>query len=549
MRRLNDSGDISVHAIAGLNTVLLNMDARNGKEKGLLGFAVKRTDHTEDESYWLKGFLTFKINASSHLPGALVSTWGNPIQDFNWGDYTAKPDHAYTYDITPVRGTPGKLTYDKGISIAISTEDNEQGEHAVYFNRGVAGSQAYIRRFGNFAPDEVGPPAFEWLSRGLQEALVAFINQAEGKGWGLYASVYEFDFLPVLEEFKKASDRGADVRIIFDNKAKGPGAETSTAMKTADIYPNAIPRNADPSAISHNKFVILVHEGKPLQVWTGSTNITEGGIYGHSNVGHIIRNEETAGTYYGYWRMLSGDPSAKTIRPYNEKASPLPADDAPMKYIHPVFSPRSSLEALEWYARKMDEAKSSVFLTAAFGICSQFRSVLEEDKPYLRYVLLDKAGESLDIIKRDQDNMISVGGILKSNMLESWYRGKWKDERLTGLNKHVQYIHTKYLLIDPLGDDPMAITGSANFSENSTKNNDENMIIIRGDKRVMDIYLGEFMRLFDHYRFRGITRDAEVTYAKGTRPSTYLAPDDSWTKEFFTPGHSKEKQKLLFRGY
>ena len=48
------------------------------------------------------------------------------------------------------------------------------------------------------------------------------------------------------------------------------------------------------------------------------------------------------------------------------------------------------------------------------------------------------------------------------------------------------------------------ITGSANFSNASTKNNDENMLVIRGDTRVADLYLTEFMRLFMHFYFRTI---------------------------------------------
>ena len=550
MRRLNNKYDISVHAISGIHTVLLNMDARNSKEKGLLGFAIKRIDQTEDESSWLKGFRTFEINASSHHPGTLVSTWNNPIQDFHWGDYTAKPGYKYTYIVVPVRGTPNNLVHDKAIRISISTEDEDQGEHAVFFNRAVAGSQAYARKFGNLPPDKVGPPALKWLSRGLVEAMVEFISQAKGKGWGLYASVYEFNYVPVLEEFKKAIDRGVDVRIVFDNKKNGPGAENRRAMKEAGIEPKfTIERNANSSYISHNKFFLLLKNGKPEQVWTGSTNITEGGIFGHSNVGHIIRNEKIAAAYHAYWQKLSGDTEAKNLRPFNDQNSPLPKKNAPRKYIQPIFSSRGSLEALDWYAEKMESAKSSVFMTAAFGISKEFQSVLEEDKPYLRYVLLDKPGEGLDLIRRHHDNMISIGGVLNDNVLDDWFDAKWKAERLTGLNVHVQYIHTKYMLIDPFGDDPMIITGSANFSKNSTINNDENMAIIRGNKRVVDMYLGEFMRLFDHFRFRGTKIGAKAKDRQGAHPSLHLAPDDSWTKKFFQKGHTKEIQKKLFRGY
>ncbi|WP_431236097.1 phospholipase D-like domain-containing protein (plasmid) [Mycolicibacterium psychrotolerans] len=61
------------------------------------------------------------------------------------------------------------------------------------------------------------------------------------------------------------------------------------------------------------------------------------------------------------------------------------------------------------------------------------------------------------------------------------------------------FIHTKFLLIDPLSDDPLVCTGSANFSANSLLHNDENMLLIRGDIRVADIYLTEFDRIFRHF--------------------------------------------------
>jgi len=66
----------------------------------------------------------------------------------------------------------------------------------------------------------------------------------------------------------------------------------------------------------------------------------------------------------------------------------------------------------------------------------------------------------------------------------------------------VQYIHTKFMLVDPLGPDPIVVTGSANFSAASTTDNDENMLVIRGNRRVADVYLGEYMRLWNHYAFR-----------------------------------------------
>ena len=549
MRKRAEKNGISVHAIAGSHVVLLGIDAKTGEAlEGLLGFAIKRIDNTEDESYWLKGFRTFEQNAAEHHAGTLVSTWKNPIQDFLWGDYTAKPGHEYVYVVVPIYGKPSDIRHGPAASVTVSTEDESGGVHAVFFNRAAAGSQAYARRFGNLPPDEVGEPAFRWLSRGLAEAMVEFIGQAAGGGGGLRAAVYEFSYLPVLGEFRAAIDRGADVRIVYDDKKRGPGEANREALRVAGIEERyATPRKTNPSFIAHNKFIVLLEGGRPTQVWTGSTNITEGGIFGHSNVGHIVRDRRIAAAYLEYWKQLSGDPEAKRLRPWNDAHSPLPGPDAPSVYLQPVFSSRGSLAALEWYAEKMESAKSSVFFTAAFGVNELFRSVLEEDRPYLRYVLLDKPGKGLDVIARDHDNRISVGGILDDNHADRWLHAKWKEEALTGLNRHVQYVHTKYMLIDPLGDDPMLITGSANFSENSTVNNDENMLVIRGNTRVADIYLGEFMRLFDHFRIRGSAVGASAKSRKGKEPSVYLAPDGSWVEPHFKEGHPKQKQRLLFR--
>ena len=58
------------------------------------------------------------------------------------------------------------------------------------------------------------------------------------------------------------------------------------------------------------------------------------------------------------------------------------------------------------------------------------------------------------------------------------------------------------MLVDPLSDKPVVVTGSANFSEASTRTNDENMLVIKNNTRVADIYLGEYMRLYSHYAFR-----------------------------------------------
>ncbi len=59
------------------------------------------------------------------------------------------------------------------------------------------------------------------------------------------------------------------------------------------------------------------------------------------------------------------------------------------------------------------------------------------------------------------------------------------------MNTHVRFFNIKFAIIDPLGRNPVVISGSANFSESSTTENDENMLVFRGNRCVADIYLGE----------------------------------------------------------
>lgn len=546
MRIRNKVGSLSFQAIAGSYVVLLGMDVDPQAVPGLLGFAIERTDPTENEKYWLRGMRTFEETDPGLPKGSLVSLLEHPAQSFFWGDYTAKPGRPYTYRVVAMYGSPKNLEQRDSVPVQVTTEDEEHGIHSVWFNRGVAGSQAYVRKFGEKKPADVPDrKAYMWLSRGLEEALLGFIGQAKDSTFALRAAMYEFGYGPVLDAFQAARQGGADVRIVMDakeNSEEKPRQPNLEAIEKAGIDDLVKRRESNSSYIAHNKFIVLLRNGAPQEVWTGSTNVTQGGIFGHSNVGHVVRDPQIAARYLAYWTELDGDPEAKQLRPWNEEQSPVPAGDPPKNSVVTIFSPRGSLEALEWYAKEMDGAQSSVFLTAAFGVNDKLAQVLGQDKSYLRYVLLDKEGSNMEVLKRDPDTRIAVG-----SLIESGGPTQWLGESLTGFNVHVQYIHTKYMLIDALSDDPIVISGSANFSDASTIRNDENMLVIRGDKRVTDIYLGEFMRLFNHFLFRDMVEKQTGQPEAKKKAGGHLSPDDSWAQPFYKKDSVKEKERLLFR--
>ena len=102
------------------------------------------------------------------------------------------------------------------------------------------------------------------------------------------------------------------------------------------------------------------------------------------------------------------------------------------------------------------------------------------------------------------------------------------------------------LLIDPLSNDPLICTGSANFSKNSLIANDENMLLIRGETRVADIYISEIDRIFRHFFARNAVNDiATRTKGKGKNPN-WLDPGFGWIDSNFDPSSYKCARRLAF---
>jgi phosphatidylserine/phosphatidylglycerophosphate/cardiolipin synthase-like enzyme len=566
MRFVKSAGGITVEAIAGTYVVSLLMDATDNARDGLLGFALYRIDKTEKEEYWLMGMRTFQETTPPGLAaGTLVSTHDNPIQDFAWGDFTAKPDHGYVYQVTPVYGKPKALKYGTAVELPVTTEEEAGSTHSVYFNRGVIGSQAYSREFHATPPHKLKGDerkrAYVWLSRGLEEAILAFIGKASSTRYGLRAAVYEFSYQPAVAAFAAAQKRCKDVKIVYDarrpsgtsKKAKQANARVDAVedlLKQYGLKGSAIPRTENPAYIAHNKFIVLLDNDKPVAVWTGSTNFTESGIFGQSNVGHAVYDKDIAKSYLDYWERLSKDPQSKDIKAENEEESPDIKTQRPLAGTTPIFSPRSDLTMLNWYAGSMKGTSQVLNFTAAFGVNKVFLDILKVPKRLLRYIFLEKWGVNAagatttqKALGADRFNQVAVGNFLGKDVLEDYLKQRWTVELSNSLSTNVRYTHTKYMLVDPLGDDPIVISGSANFSDASTTNNDENMLLIRGDKRVADIYFGEFMRLWQHYRYRYIVND--ISDKGRTIKPNYLSSDSSWTNDYYTKGTVKYAKRTL----
>jgi phosphatidylserine/phosphatidylglycerophosphate/cardiolipin synthase-like enzyme len=548
MRKRKQSDGITVNAIAGTYVVFLGLDLEKKFHKGFKGFAIKRLDHSDGEVTWARGLKTFEETEPNPTIGETFSTFKHPWQGFQWADYSAKPGFKYTYTVVCMYGEPNALEARRELSITITTETENQGIHTVYFNRGSVATQEYARTFLNQPPDIAGPGAYEWLSRGLVEALIAFIGRAK-KGDSLHAAVYEFQWGIVLKAFKSAKNRGVNVNIIYDDvesfdkdgKPIGPWKRNREEITNAKLD-NCCKGRAN-AKLMHNKFIVLSKGKTPNAVWTGSTNLTQNGIYGHSNLGHIVEDKAIAKGFLEYWKRLEQDLDVGSdYRNLNIAAFEIPA--ALDKGTSAVYSPRgTNLDILDWYALIAGAANDALLMTFAFGMHEKFKEVFRKKDQVLRMSLMEKAYAAPNVKERDEKDIqeirnlpnvvVALGNRIVTNAFDRWLREMYS---VDGAGKHVYWIHTKYMIVDPLSADPIVVSGSANFSKASSDSNDENMLVIKGDKRIADIYFGEYMRLYSHYAFRESVKRAHDKKKAGKpvkwKPQ-FLIAGDGWTKDYF----------------
>jgi phosphatidylserine/phosphatidylglycerophosphate/cardiolipin synthase-like enzyme len=562
MRATAQSTELKAAAYAGTYVVVLAWDTVTGKKPArpdLLGYAIERSELNAAgqvvERYWMRGIKRFKDKDKGLPPGTPVPTAEHPVQSFQWCDYTAKAGARYTFRIVPVFGGVKNPQLDDAAAVTLNVRAESAGEqpapgaagvrHDVYFNRGVIGSQAYAREFGNRTPRAENPRAEEmkWLSRGLFEALVGFIGLA-GDGMGLRAALYEFHYAPVANAFAKAIEAGADVKIVYDAESSYK-VENEATIHDAGLDDDGavIPRTVS-EGIRHNKFIVLLDDaGKAVAVWTGSTNISDGGIFGHSNVGHVVWDEGVADQYLQYWKRLSQNLTATKLRAPNRAATPTPAGKPPSHSVTPLFSARddpNSTATLQWYADRLADAREISCMTFAFNIDTLFQRVLGAENDVLRYVVKDDPLGEEESVGHDRDVIFAAGAFLGEGALENFLR-----ERSNPLNRN-RYIHNKFMLVDPLSDDPLVITGSANFSLPSQRINDENMLVIRGDTRVADIYFGEFMRVFDHHYARYVVRVLSDAGRSDPEAGFLKAATADWLPSHFNPASYKSKRRKYF---
>lgn len=321
-------------------------------------------------------------------------------------------------------------------------------DYAVYFNGGLT--------VGAFGKDYQPTP--------MDTALVGFIEAATDT---IDAAVYGLDRANVRDALIDAHIRGVDVRIVGDDEAAASDVYSPTYNALIDA---GIPVVTDTyvSYIQHNKFAVF----DKRTVWTGSTNWTDNGFTYNVNNAVAITSTHLAQAYTTEFEEMfigghfSHQKTDNTTHVFSYTGA----------LVESYFSPSDDVEAR--VAEVISNANESLHFAMFYWTSDPLGTLV-----YTKVVTGD----------------LEVSGVWDAVGAANAYS---EDERLcvAGVPLKVETfggkVHNKFAVVDALGDNPMVILGSYNWTAAGAFDNDENTLIIH-NAALAQAYYQEYQRLYE----------------------------------------------------
>lgn len=541
----NPQDDFRVKAYAGTNGVLLAMDLAEPRRNGLLGFAIEKQ---QGDKPWLFLFNSLTFPGKVHTFPQYHATPSDkaPLQKFRWADYAVNPGTTLHYRVHLAYGTADAPLLGESLALSITSDDGHPANQSVIFNRAVAASQAFQRKFPDLdaqisanknLPIEAWPDAARlWLENGLLERLLSFIEQAVDAQWALDIAIYEYQLQAIIDAVNAAFARGVQVRVLYHAQPDDP----DTTLNEANLaqLPAANKRGRVTHNIFHDKFIVLsrvdgVGQRQPQAVLCGSTNFTANGVYRQANVVHTLDDVTIATAYLQTFDEVWANPAdVAATRNWITEHNPMD----PAQTLFAGFSPRSGGGDLREFGEIIEAASKDVLFVTAFTLPDAILNALlgQPHDDILRYGLQNTASR-ITGFHADRSAEFAATALLNTG-LEGWLKENMKGQKGNLL------VHTKAVVVDFTSDRPTIISGSHNLSTSASNGNDENYLIIRGDTDLADRYGLELLRFYEHYRFRYFAKKLEL---KQVSP---LAVDDSWTNDYYVEGDLRQLSRLRFAG-
>lgn len=334
------------------------------------------------------------------------------------------------------------------------------------------------------------------------KVMVDLVDQAEVS---IRFAVMGFTYEPLIDAFERAYDRGVIVEGVGDaGHLYNSGYERFRERHIPMIVGNQ-------QHIMHDKFMVV----DDRFVFASTANWSNSDLLNNSNNFVMIDSPEVAADFAAEHRqMFEGVFGHNKVEIDNGRVYEI-GDTT----VEVWFSPNE--DAMGRILELVDGAKDRVSFTIFAFTKDQVGSALIRKQ------------ESLAAQGRliPGDRSVGVSGVIDQSQLHS--NGQYHEVfRLLGAGIPLQLdgndatvmpgdyqagggrLHSKTMVIDPDGEDPLVISGSFNWSASATQSNDEFLLVLRG-RRVAQLYEDYFEYLWRNGRRMGEERVGEKDLEAG----------------------------------
>ena len=563
----NDAAPFTLTLHRGDGMALLGMNWRHGKPpKEFVGFAIEYREPGGDRFFALKNRLCFPEADGSVNPNKL-STLLSPIQKFRWVHFprNAEMAGAFHYKVTPVfMNALNELSYGEPQEAEIELRrETYPGKLNVTFTRGFVSSQAFVDRFAtgggiaalipanadaglDFTPTHPkAKEALPWMGFEARSAILEVLDAAiADKKADVFVVAYDLSERDIFLCLKKLGKR---LHIIIDNSDKHglPQSAESVAAKRLKAAGAAIKRH-HMSNLQHNK-TIIVDGPKVKTVVCGSTNFTWRGLYVQSNNAVVMQGKKPVKAFRAAFEEYMNHDSVVGFG----KTAPAEWADVGIASINAkvAFSPHGPSNALlQSIADDISRAKSCLFYSLAFlhqtkGAIRDAVTAVTKNKHIFVYGISDRKvrGGGIDVQKPDGNVSPVFAEALTKNLPEPFKR---EPTGLAAGNKGTR-MHHKFVVLDFDKPNARVYLGSYNFSRPADVQNGENLLLIR-DRRIAVSYTVEALRLFDHYHFRVVQKEAKRARTKlALKKPPRTAGEKPWWDDDYTVARKIRDRELF----
>jgi len=494
-------------------------------------------------------------------PSKPSNVW--PFQCYDWTDHGANNGQTVRYRVSAMRlpagGTVGETALesvaDSGWTEAIAVDAAASPTLSAYFNRGMVMSQyvARIARLNGWSPTEIKnhikeleEPLRRFLSGDLRQALLRLLDEViDDPALEFYAALYELSDDELIGRLKLLRGRAHIVLSNGSDKNGDGNQDARTQLEDADV--DVHDRLLASKGLGHNKFAIVVRRKNriPLRAWTGSTNWAPTGLCTQLNNGIQFDDAAIGGLFLDQWDRLKDAGSSFPSALVQANAQ----------------SPRREKNVEVWFTRVRNKSTKNVGLGADL---QALVDLVEGAKHAILYVMFQPGPQPLtSILQQASQRYVRgvVSTVIGSNVEAFKLAGIPDKEYHTalvqpeGIGKsfawwvkevtRAQFLfpsqhpgighaitHAKMIVIDPLSDDNVVITGSHNFSGSASEENDDNFVVVTGNRALAEAYTVACLSTYRHYRWRAYVKDM---VEQGKNPWDHLSTSPGWQAEYLTP--------------